>query len=77
MGVFLRVVQRRLVAMMAVGDDELLVRHGRSQQPDDRRIADAPDAMQHAVFVRNFGVGGTGAVEQDLLDAGRPDPNTA
>ena len=65
----LGVVQRGFVAVVAVGDDELLVGHGRGEQADGRRIADAPDAVQHAVFVGDFGVGGAAAVVENLLHA--------
>ena len=67
--VFLGVIQRGLVAVVAVGDDQLLVGHGRGQQVDGRRIADLPQPVQHAVLVGDLGVGGPGAVVQNLLDA--------
>ena len=37
--VFLGVIERGLVAVVAVGNDELLVGHGGGQQADGRRIA--------------------------------------
>ena len=53
---------------MAVGDDQLLVGHGRSQHVDGRRIADPPHAVQHPVFVRDLGVGRAAAVVQNPLN---------
>ena len=63
------VIQRRLVAMVAVGDDELLVGHGAGEQANDGRIVDAPDAVQDAVLVGDFGVGGACTFVEDLFDA--------
>ena len=34
---FLRVIQRSLVAMVAVGNDQLFVSHGRDEQANDGR----------------------------------------
>ena len=68
-GVLLGVVQRGLVAMVAVGDDELFVGHCRSEQTNCGRIADAPDAVQDAVLVGHFGVGRAGALVEDLFHA--------
>ena len=67
--VFFGVIERGLVAVMAVGDDELLVGHGGGEQADGGRIADAPEAVQNAVLVGDFGVGGTAAVVENLLHA--------
>ena len=68
-GVFFGVIERGLVAVVAVGNDELFVGHGGDEQADDGGIADAPDAVQNAVFVGNFGVGGTSALIENLLNA--------
>ena len=57
--------------MMPIGDDQLLVGHGRAQQPDRRRIADAPQPVHHAVLVCHLGVGGAAAVVENLLHAAR------
>ena len=57
--------------MVAVGDDQLFVGHGGYQQAYDGRIADAPNAVNYAVFVGNFGVGGSGAVVGVLDATGR------
>ena len=68
-GVLLGVVEGGFVAVMAVGDDELLVGHGGGQQADRGRVADAPEAVKNAVLVGDFGLGGAVAVVEDLLDA--------
>ena len=47
----LGVRQRRLVAMMSVGNDELFIGHGTLNSLDERRIEDRPEAMRHVVFV--------------------------
>jgi hypothetical protein len=62
------VVQRGLVAMMAVGDDELLVGHRGGQQADGRRVADR-HRVQDAVLIGDFGFGGAVAVVENLLHA--------
>ena len=41
--VLLGVVQRGLVAVVAVGDDQLFVGHGGGEQADGRRVADPPE----------------------------------
>ena len=66
---FLGIVQRGFIAMVAIGDDQLLVGHGRGQQVDDIRIADLPQPVQRAIVVGSLGVGRTGAVVQNLFDA--------
>ena len=63
-----RVVQRGLVAVVAVGDDELLVAHGGGEQADGGGVADAPEAVQHAVLVGDLGLGWSVAVIEDGLD---------
>ena len=60
-----------LVAVVAVGDDELLVCHFSDHEADDGGIVHAPEAVDHSVFVGHFGICGAGAVKQDLLHAGR------
>ena len=54
---------------MAVGDDELLVGHGGGEQADGGRVADAPEAVQHAVLVGDLGFGGAVAFVENLLHA--------
>ena len=39
------------------------------KQANDRGIADPPDAVQNAVFVGDFCIGGTGAVVENLFNA--------
>ena len=53
-----------LVAVVAVGDDELLVRHGGEEQIDDVGIGDLPDSVDDVVLVGDGEVGwsGVGAV---------------
>ena len=51
------VVERGLVAMMAVGDDELLVLHPAADQFDGRGIANAPHAVLHVVLVGHANIG--------------------
>ena len=68
-GVLFGVIKRGFVAMVAVGDDELFVGHSAGEQADDSRIVDAPDAVQDAVFVGDFGVGWAGALVEDLFDS--------
>jgi len=68
-GNLLQVVQSRLVAVVAIGDDQFLVGHGSRQHTDDRRIADAPQPVQHAVLVGDFGIGGAAAIVENLLHA--------
>ena len=75
--VFFRVVQRRLIAVVAVGDDQLLVGHRRGQQADGRRVIHAPKPMQHSVLVRHFGFCRTGALVQNLLRAALQGRSTA
>ena len=58
-GVLAGISQRGLIAMMAVGDDQFFVRHGADQQPNYRRVIDAPDAVQDSVLVGDFGVSRT------------------
>src|ERR1017187_4386103 len=65
--VLFRVVERGLVAMMPVSDDEFLVVHGRGEQPDGGRVADAPDTVQHTVLVCNFAIGGAVALVENFF----------
>ncbi len=52
-----------LVAVVAVGDDELLVCHGGEEEVDDLGIGDLPEAVDDVVFVGDgeVGCGGVGA----------------
>ena len=65
----LRVIQRSLVAVVAIGDDQLLVGHGRGEQADGRRVADPPEPVQHTVLVGDFGFGGAAAVVENFFHA--------
>ena len=47
-----------LVAVMAVGDDELFVGHGGEEKINDVRVSDLPDAMDDVVLVGDGEVGG-------------------
>ena len=62
--------QRGLVAMVAVGDQQLLVRH---QLLHARRVRDLPDAVDRAVLVGDLGDGSglRGLVEQRVDRARR------
>ena len=50
----LAVIQRGLITMVAVGNDQLLVAHRADHQSKRVRIGDTGDAMQHAVLVRDL-----------------------
>ena len=52
------VVERRFVAVVAVGNDELFVGHGACEQADYGRIADTPYAVQDVVLVGGFSISG-------------------
>ena len=65
------VIQRGLIAMVAVGDNKLFVSHGRCQQKNDAGIGDAPELVKNAVFVCDFDFGGTVVVIENLVDAAR------
>ena len=51
---FVAVVQGCFVAMMSVGDDELLVSHLRLHGLNDVRVRDLPHPVQHIVFIADF-----------------------
>ena len=55
--------------MVAIGDDQFLVGHGRGQQADGRGVIHAPQPVRHAVLVGHFGVGRAVAVVENLLRA--------
>ncbi len=69
-GAELRVLDRGLVAVMAVGDDELLVAHGGDDEVDERRVGELPDAVDDVVLVGNSEVGG---VVVEAVGAGSED----
>ena len=55
---FLGVGDGGFVAMVAVGDDELLVGHGGDDEVDEMGIGERPDAVDDAVLVGDGEVGG-------------------
>jgi len=63
------VAEGGLVAVVAVGDDELLIVHGGGEEADCGGIDDAPEAVQDAVLVGYLGFSGAVAVVQYLLHA--------
>ena len=69
MRALLHIVQSRLIAVVAVGDDQPFIGHGGGQQPDRRRVADAPQPVRHSVFVGHLGLCRSGALVQNLLYA--------
>src|ERR1700733_4600629 len=48
--------ERCFIAMMSVGNQELLIAHDFLDRLDECRILNAPDAMQCFIFVKNRGV---------------------
>src|ERR1035438_6236092 len=56
--------------MVAVGDDELFVGHGGGDDANGGRVGYAPEAVEDAVLVGDFGFGGPAAVEEGLFHAG-------
>ncbi len=62
-GALLGVGDGGLVAVVAVGDDELLVAHGGGDQVDEAGVGDLPDAVDDAVLVGDFEVRGAGVFE--------------
>ena len=59
-GLLLGVGDGGLVAMMAIGDDELLVGHGGDDEVDQVGVGDLPDAVDYAVLIGDGEVGGRG-----------------
>src|SRR5258708_15598777 len=55
--------------MVAVGDDELLVGHGRGEHANRRGIADAPEPVEDIVLIGDFGVGWSVALVEDFFHA--------
>ena len=51
---FIAIIQRGFVAMVAVGDDELLLPHLVPNQLYDPRIGNPPDPVENTVFVTHF-----------------------
>ncbi len=51
------VIDRSFIAMMAVGNDQFLLRHRLRNRGHALRIGDDPQAMHHAVFVAQLGGG--------------------
>ena len=68
-GVFSGVIEGGFIAMVAVGDDELLVVHGGDEEADGGGVGDAPEAVKDAVFVGDLGFGGAVLVVEDLFHA--------
>ena len=56
-GALLGVGDGGLVAVVAVGDDELLVGHGGDDEVDEVGVGELPDAVDYAVFVGDGEVG--------------------
>ena len=50
------------VAVVAVGDDELLVGHGGDDEVDEGGVGELPDAVDDAVLVGDGEVGGVGVL---------------
>ncbi len=71
-GALFGVGYRGFVAVVAVGDDELLVGHGGEEEVDEVRVGELPDAMDDVVLVGDgevggvciFSVGATGAEDE-------------
>ena len=63
------IIQRGFVAVMAVGDDQLLVPHLAPHQVDQAGIGDFPDPVRDSVFVESFEVG-LAAGRQQAFDFG-------
>ena len=61
---FVAKVESGFVAVMAVGDNQLLVAHLFLNGGNHRGIGDLPDSMCDAVFVVYFNRGGGGGLEQ-------------
>ena len=61
-GTLLGVGDGGLVAVVAVGDDELLVRHGGGDEVDQGGVGELPDAVDDAVLVGDGEVGGAGVL---------------
>ena len=57
---FVHVGDGGLVAVVAIGDDELLVLHGGGDEIDEVGVGEAPDAVEDFVLVGDFEVGGGG-----------------
>ena len=61
-------IQRRLVAMMPIGDHELLRRHRRFDSPDRVRIGHRPEPVQHVELIAHLdrGISSRDIFEQRL-----------
>ena len=70
--------QRGFVAMVAVGNQQLLVGHPCLQSLQARRVGDAPQPVRRAVLVRDRGHGHTlRCLVQQRVHRGSPGPDTA
>ena len=56
-GALLGVGDGGLVAVVAVGDDELLIGHGGGDEVDEIGVGELPDAVDYTVFVGDGEVG--------------------
>ena len=68
---FVAIVERRLITVVAVGDDELFVPHLGADGIDYPGVGNLPDAMEDSVFIRHFddGIGVcAGIVEKQRID---------
>jgi len=54
LAVFISEIQRRLVAMVPIGDHEFLRRHRRFDSPDRFRIGRRPEPVQHVKFIAHL-----------------------
>ncbi len=55
----------RLIAMMAVGDDQLFFPHLCLHRRDDRRVGNPPHAVHHAILVGDLDLGPVGDEAED------------
>ena len=60
-GTLLGIGDGGFVAVVAIGDDELLVRHSRDDEVDQIGVGDLPDAVDYAVLVGDGEVRGGGS----------------
>ncbi len=63
--------ERRLVAVVTIGDDQLLILHRPQQYIDGAHVADLPHAVGHAELIGYFDLGGRGAGEEDFFRSQR------
>src|ERR1700738_527551 len=68
---FVAIVERGLVAVVAVGDDELFIPHLGADGIDYPGVGNLPDAMEDSVFIRHLddGIGVfAGMLEKQRID---------